>query len=97
MIIFTIHAYLLSAKARIKSGTSTASAGALTSATNVVLLMDLIQAGTESGFCMHLTREGMCEVKSGLARVLHRAVAHFTAAVATYKNVSWMPRDGVRE
>lgn len=43
----------------------------------------LIQAGTESGLAMHFTRTGMWGATSGLARVVHREVAHFMAAEET--------------
>lgn len=61
-------------------GTRTASAGAVTSATKVVLDKALIHAGTESGFDIHLTRTGICGTRSGLARVVQREVAHLIAA-----------------
>jgi hypothetical protein len=68
----------------MRSGTRTARAGAVTSATNVVDERDLMQAGTASGLDMHLTSAGMWGTRSGLARVVHRDVAHFTAAVETF-------------
>lgn len=43
-----------------------------------------MQAGTLSGFDMHLTRDGICGVKSALARLVQRAVAHLMAADDTY-------------
>lgn len=52
----------------------------MTSTTKVVLDKALIHAGTESGFDIHLTRTGICGVRSGLARVVQRAVAHLIAA-----------------
>lgn len=50
---------LLSLSARTRSGTSTAKAGDVTSATKVVDDNALMQAATESGSDMHLTRTGM--------------------------------------
>lgn len=72
--------------ARMRRGTSTAKAGAVTSATNVVDDKDLIHAGTESGFAIHLTRDGICGAKSGFARVPHNSVAHLMAAEDTYRH-----------
>ena len=64
-------------------GTRTARAGEVTSATKVLLESDLIQAGTEVGSDMHLTREGMWCARSAFARVVHSAVAHLIAADET--------------
>ena len=75
---------LLSLRARIISGTRTARAGAVTSATNVVDERALIQAGTESGLAMHFTRTGMWGATSGLASVVHRDMAHLIAAEETW-------------
>jgi hypothetical protein len=68
----------------MRRGTRTARAGAVTSATNVVDERALMQAGTVSGLAMHFTSTGMWGVRSGLASVAHRDVAHFTAATETY-------------
>ena len=76
---------LLSFSARRSSGTRTARAGAVTSATNVVFESDLMTAGTESGLAIHLTRAGMCGARSSFARVVQRAFAHLFAAVETYQ------------
>src|ERR1700730_16261465 len=75
---------LRSFKARVRGGTRTARAGAVTSATKVVLDRDLMQSGTEVGSDMHLTSIGMCGAKSALARVVHSVVAHLTAAELTF-------------
>jgi len=74
---------LLSFKARIIKGTKTARAGAVTSATKVVDERALMQAGTDSGLAMHLTRTGIWGTKSGLARVVQRDLAVLTAADET--------------
>ena len=74
---------LRSLRARRRSGTRTASAGALTSATNVVDDNDLMHAGTESGFDMHFTSAGICAVRSAFSNVVHNAVAHLIAAEDT--------------
>lgn len=65
---------------RSRRGTRTAKAGALTSATKVVLDNDLIHVGTESGFAMHLTRVGMWGIISAFSNVAHNVVAHLIAA-----------------
>ena len=72
----------------MRSGTRTASAGAVTSATKVVFERALIHAGTESGFAIHFTRVEICALKSGLARVVHNEFAHLTAADETSALVS---------
>lgn len=74
---------LRSFRARIRSGTSTARAGAVTSATKVVDDSALMQAGTESGLDIHLTRAGMWGARSALASVVQRDVAHLIAAEET--------------
>lgn len=79
---------LLSLRARIRRGTRTARAGAVTSATKVVEESAFMHAGTESGLAMHWTSTGICGVRSGLARVVHSDVAHFMAAEETWKCVS---------
>ena len=71
---------LRSLRARSKRGTKTAKAGALTSATKVVLDSDLMHAGTDSGFAMHLTRVGIWGIISAFSNVAHRVVAHLIAA-----------------
>ncbi len=58
----------------------------MTSATKVVLDKDLMQSGTDVGSDMHLTSIGMCGAKSALAKVVHNAVAHLTAAEVTFGN-----------
>ena len=67
----------------MRSGTTTAKAGAVTSATNVVDESAFMQAGTDDGFDMHSTRTGIWGVKSGLGTAEHSAVAHFLAALDT--------------
>ena len=74
---------LLSFRARSIKGTRTARAGAVTSATKVVLDKALMHAGTESGFAMHFTRTGIWGTRSGLASVAQREVAHLIAADET--------------
>lgn len=75
---------LRSLRARSKRGTRTARAGALTSATKVVFESDLMHAGTESGFAIHLTRVGIWGIISAFSKVVHSVVAHLLAAVDTY-------------
>ena len=75
---------LRSLRARSRRGTKTAKAGALTSATKVVLDSDLMHAGTDSGFAMHLTSVGICGIISAFSNVAHRVVAHLIAADDTY-------------
>jgi hypothetical protein len=43
-----------------------------------------MHAGTDSGLAMHFTSTGMWGARSGFARVVHKDVADFIAAVATY-------------
>lgn len=74
---------LRSLRARTKSGTRTAKAGDLTSATKVVDDSDLMQAGTLSGLDMHLTKAGIWAVRSAFSKVVHRVVAHLMAAEDT--------------
>jgi len=71
---------LRSLRARSRRGTKTARAGALTSATKVVLESDLMHAGTDSGFAMHLTRVGIWGMISAFSNVVHKVVAHLVAA-----------------
>lgn len=70
------------------SGTRTARAGAVTSATNVVFERALMQAATESGSDIHLTSTGIWGIRSGFARVVQSAVAHFMAAEETWTGIS---------
>lgn len=74
---------LRSFSARISIGTRTASAGALTSATNVVEERALMHSGTWPGLDMHFTKRGIWGIRSGLSSVVHNWVAHFVAAVDT--------------
>ena len=71
---------LRSLRARSRRGTRTAKAGALTSATKVEFESDLMHAGTDSGFAMHLTRVGIWGIISAFSNVVHRVVAHLVAA-----------------
>ena len=64
----------------------TAKAGALTSATKVEFDSDLMHAGTDSGFAIHLTRVGIWGIISAFSNVAHRVVAHLIAADDTYYN-----------
>lgn len=70
-------------RARIKSGTMTASVGALTSATKVVLDKVLIVLGTAAGEVIASTRGLMCLMISALGRIEQRVVAHLIAADET--------------
>lgn len=74
---------LRSFRARSSNGTRTANAGAVTSATKVVDDRAFMQAGTASGSDMHFTRTGIWGARSGFASVVHKEVAHLTAAEAT--------------
>jgi len=62
----------------------TAKAGALTSATKVEFDSDLMHAGTDSGFAIHLTSVGIWGMISAFSNVAHRVVAHLIAAEDTY-------------
>lgn len=56
----------------------------MTSATKVVFDNDLMHAGTDSGFAMHLTRVGIWGIISAFSNVAHMFVAHLIAADDTY-------------